>query len=91
MNRVYPKILRNRPFEALFVRKNIEDCFVRIAGRTRVGIKISGITGNYSNAVVNFVVVPQRLENQYPKRQKTDRLDARAMSNKYTHLPLTRM
>jgi len=29
------------PFEALFTRKKIEDCFVRIAGRTRVGIKIT--------------------------------------------------
>jgi hypothetical protein len=29
VNRVYPKILRNRPFEALFARKNIEDCFMR--------------------------------------------------------------
>jgi transposase len=28
---------------------------------------------------VNFVVVPRRLENQYSKRQKTDRLDARAL------------
>jgi transposase len=30
---------------------------------------------------VNFVVVPRRLENQYSKRQKTDRLDARALLN----------
>jgi len=29
------------PFEALFARKKIEDRFVRIAGRTRVGIKIT--------------------------------------------------
>ena len=29
--------------------------------------------------VVNFVVVPRRLENQYAKRQKTDRLDARTL------------
>jgi 1-phosphofructokinase len=29
------------PFEALFTRKKIEDCFVRIAGRTRAGIKIT--------------------------------------------------
>ena len=28
-------------FEELFVRKKIEDCFVRIDGRTRVGIKIT--------------------------------------------------
>lgn len=32
------------PFEALFVRKKIEDRFVRIAGRTRVGIKITDPT-----------------------------------------------
>jgi 1-phosphofructokinase len=29
------------PFAALFAQKKIEDCFVRIAGRTRVGIKIT--------------------------------------------------
>jgi hypothetical protein len=30
---------------------------------------------------LNFVVVPRRLENQYSKHQKTDRLDARALLN----------
>ena len=30
---------------------------------------------------VNFVVVSRRLENHYAKRQKTDRLDARALLN----------
>jgi transposase len=30
---------------------------------------------------VNFVVVPRRLESHYSKRQKTDRLDARALLN----------
>ena len=30
---------------------------------------------------VNFVVVPRRLESHYAKRQKTDRLDARALLN----------
>jgi len=30
---------------------------------------------------VNFVVVSRRLENQYSKRQKTDRLDPRAVLN----------
>jgi transposase len=30
---------------------------------------------------LNFVVVPRRLESQYSKRQKTDRLDARSLLN----------
>ena len=41
------------PFEDLFARKKIEDRFVRIAGRTRVGIKITD-PALHQTADINF-------------------------------------
>lgn len=47
-------------FEALFAEKRIEDCFVRILGRTRTGIKISDPVRNETTDInfLGFVPTP---------------------------------
>ena len=62
-------------FEALFVAKQVEDCFVRIPGRTRTGIKITDPT-RHETTDINFPGLTPTPEELDLLREQLAALDA---------------
>ena len=62
-------------FEALFAEKRIEDCFVRIPGRTRTGIKITD-PARHETTDINFPGLPPSPADMDMLRTQIAALDA---------------